>query len=249
MSLTLRAFTCGWFQAPVSFFIDGGETTVLRSPVPAYLIEHPKGRALFDTGLGVRFRRPIEERLGPAALGFEFDESADIAARLRAVDVDPASISWIINSHFHADHCGGNASIPNATIIIQQRERSVASVAAGTKLYDRADFDHGHPVLAIDGEHDLFGDGSVIIFPTYGHTPGHQSARVKLASGDVVLAADCCYLKRSLDERRVSSGDADPDQARATLRRLSEMRDQGVRIFFGHDGEFWKSLPQGRPLH
>jgi glyoxylase-like metal-dependent hydrolase (beta-lactamase superfamily II) len=248
MALGFHAFTCGWFQSPLSFFLGGEDRKILRSPIPAYLIDHPKGRALFDTGLGLRFRRSIDELLGPDATGFEFDESADIAARLRAIDVDPSTIRWIINSHFHADHCGGNASIPNATIIVQSRELAAAQVSAGGKLYDRADFDLGHPILAIDGEHDVFGDDSVVIFPTFGHTPGHQSARVRLPGGDVVLAADCCYLERSLDELRTSPGDADPAQALETLRRLAAMRARGTRIFYGHDAEFWKSLPQGRAI-
>lgn len=245
MSLALHAFTCGWFQSPISFFLGGADRRTVRSPIPAYLIDHPKGRALFDTGLGLRFRRSIDERLGPDSVGFEFDESADIAARLRAIEVDPGSIRWIINSHFHADHCGGNASIPNATVIVQSRELVAADAGAGTKLYDHADFGHGHPVLAINGEHDLYGDGSVVIFPTYGHTPGHQSARVKLPGGDVVLAADCCYLKQSLDDLRTSPGDADPQAALATLRRLSAMRNRGTRIFYGHDLDFWRTLPDG----
>ena len=78
MSLTLHAFTCGWFQSPLTFFLGGEDRRIVRSPVPAYLIDHPKGRALFDTGLGLRFRHPIEERLPTDATGFEFDESADI---------------------------------------------------------------------------------------------------------------------------------------------------------------------------
>ncbi|SCW69783.1 Metallo-beta-lactamase superfamily protein [Sphingobium faniae] len=249
MPVTLRAFTCGWFQSPLTFFLGGEDKRIVRSPIPAYLIEHPQGRALFDTGLGYRFRRPIEERLGPDATGFEFDESADIAARLRAIDVDPASIRWIINSHFHADHCGGNASIPNATIIVQTRERAAAAAQAGSKLYDRADFDLGHPVLEITGEHDLFGGGSVTIIPTYGHTVGHQSVKVKLPGGDVVLAADCCYLKQSLDNLRTSPSDADADAALETLRRLAALREKGTRIFYGHDEAFWKTLPtSGEPI-
>jgi len=248
MPVTLFAFTCGWFQAPVGFFLEGGEPDVLRSPIPAYLIDHPKGRALFDTGLGYRYRKPIGERLAPGTTGFEFDESADIAERLRRIDVDPASIDWIVNSHLHADHCGGNASIPNATIVIQSRELAAANRAEGTKTYDRADLDHGHPVLAIDGEYDLFGDGSVILFPTFGHTPGHQSARVRLDSGDVVLAADCCYLERSLDELRVAPSNVNQEDALATLRHLAALRARGTRIFFGHDDGFWKSVPQGTPI-
>jgi N-acyl homoserine lactone hydrolase len=243
MSVILRAFTCGWFQSPLSFFLGGEDRSVVRAPIPAYLIEHPKGKALFDTGLGLRFRRPIEERLAHDATGFEFDESADIAMRLRAAEVDPAKIDWIINSHFHADHCGGNASIPNATIVVQRREREAARTMNGDRFYDPADYDQGHPVLALDGEHDLFGDGTVRIVPTYGHTPGHQSVIVKLDSGEVLLAADCCYLERSLDGLVTAPGDHDPEQARITLERLATLRRGGTRIFYGHDGGFWKSLP------
>ncbi len=243
----LFASTCGWFQAPVGFFLEGGENVVIRSPVPAYLIEHPKGLALFDTGLGRRFIRAADERLQPGATGYEFDESADIAARLSSIGTDPRHVRWIVNSHFHADHCGGNASIPNATIVVQRRERQAARTA-DSKLYNKDDFELGHPVLEIDGEHDLYGDGSVTIFPTYGHTPGHQSVRVKLPKGDVVLTADCCYLKRSLDELRPPPDNADRELSLATLRRLRDLQSQGARIFFGHDGQFWQSVPQGLPI-
>lgn len=249
-TLTLYAFTCGWFQAPTGFFVEGGEKTFLRTPIPAYLIDHPRGRALFDTGLSKRFIRAFADKLPSDTPGFDFDESAEIAARLRAVEVDPASIQWIINSHFHVDHCGGNASIPNATIIVQAQERPAARVAmdAGSKAYDAADFTAGHPVLAISGEHDLFGDGSVVVFPTAGHTPGHQSVRLKLQRGDVVLAADCCYLERSLNELRVSPGDVDREASLATLRRLASMREGGTQIFYGHDPAFWKTIAQAHPI-
>jgi N-acyl homoserine lactone hydrolase len=85
--------------------------------------------------------------------------------------------------------------------------------------------------------------------PTYGHTPGHQSAIVKLPGGDVLLAADCCYLQDNLDTLRTSPGDSDPQMALDTLRRLSAMRDRGTRIFYGHDRTFWQTLPaDSRPI-
>ena len=248
MSVTLRAFTCGWLHLPVSFFIEGGEQTVLRSPVPAYLIEHPRGRVLFDTGLTVRARLLIDEQVSAGRQNFEFDEGTDIAARLRAIDIDPARIDWIVNSHLHSDHCGGNEAIPNASVVIQHRELVVARAQAGSMLYDDQSFETGQPFLGIDGEHDLFGDGRVTVFPTYGHTPGHQSMRVSLASGNVILTGDCCYLKRSLDELRTSPADVDKEQAAATLRRLRALRASGARIFYGHDGVFWKDVAQGVAL-
>ena len=58
-------------------------------------------------------------------------------------------------------------------------------------------------MIQVDGEHDLFGDACVVCLPTYGHMPGHQSLRVRLPSGNVVLAADACYFCRTLRERRL----------------------------------------------
>jgi len=246
--LKLYAFTCGWFQAPVRFFIDGDEGDMLRSPIPAYLIDHPKGLALFDTGLGSRFRRTVGKRLAQTETGFEFEESDDIGARLRAMLVDPQKVRWIINSHLHADHCGGNASVPNATVIVQRRELESARSLIGTPNYDAADFETGHDTLVIDGEYDLYGDGSVVVFPTYGHTAGHQCARVRLSKGDVVLAGDCCYLKRSLDEMRLPRHVYNKDESLRVLELLSDLKRKGTRIFYGHDGEFWKNIPQALPL-
>jgi glyoxylase-like metal-dependent hydrolase (beta-lactamase superfamily II) len=85
----------------------------------------------------------------------------------------------------------------------------------------------------------------VLVFPTLGHTPGHQSVRVELPDGDVVLTGDCCYLKRNMDELVVPELNVDREQSIETLKMLRSMRDRGVRVFYGHDREFWKSVPQG----
>ena len=66
---------------------------------------------------------------------------------------------------------------------------------AARRGFDRRDFDLGHKLRLVDGEHDLFGDGSVVLLPTYGHTPGHQSMRLQLASADIVLAAGLVELR------------------------------------------------------
>lgn len=108
------------------------------------------------------------------------------------------------------------------------------------------DFDLGHKLRLVDGEHDVFGDGSVVCLPTHGHTPGHQSLRLRLrlASGDTVLAADSCYFCRTLRERRLPRFAHDRDQMLVSLDRLAALEKQGARIFFGHDPEFWQTVPQ-----
>ena len=92
------------------------------------------------------------------------------------------------------------------------------------------------------------GDGSVILFPTVGHTPGHQSVRVRTAAGSVILTGDCCNLRRSLDEMRLPAQVHDAAAYRASLELLSRRRDVGDRILFAHDGGQWSGLPKGVPL-
>ena len=94
------------------------------------------------------------------------------------------------------------------------------------------------------GEHDVFGDGSVVCLPTHGHTPGHQSLKLHLPGGDVVLAADSCYFCRTLRERRLPRFAYDKEAMLVALDRLAALETAGARIFFGHDPEFWQTVPQ-----
>lgn len=246
---TLYAFNCGWFQCRPGFFIEGETGDYLRGPVPSYLIEHPKGKALFDTGMGVRYRREMENALPPDKFGLQWFEGQEIAARLRAIGVDPASIDWVINSHLHIDHCGGNASLPNATVIVQAAELEAAQANETAGLYEAEDYATGQPVKAIEGEHDLFGDGSVRIVPTFGHTPGHQSVIVKLAKGEALLAGDCCYTERNLDMMKMLPSTVDMAEGLRSLERLAALRRAGTRILFGHDGRQWAGVVEGVALN
>lgn len=246
--VTLFAFNTGWFQCKPGYYIEGDEGPYMRAPVPSYLIDHPKGRALFDTGMGVRFRRDLESALPADKFGLEWFEGMDIATRLKAIQVDPASINWIINSHLHIDHCGGNAHFPNATMVVQSSEYETARNSDQPMLYAPEDYDTGQPVKAVSGECDLFDDGTVRIVPTFGHTPGHQSVIVKLAGGEVLLAGDCCYTERNLDVMVLPKATANIEQGMETYRRLDDLRKSGTHILFGHDGLQWKSVKESVPL-
>jgi N-acyl homoserine lactone hydrolase len=80
--------------------------------------------------------------------------------------------------------------------------------------------------------------------PTRDHAPGHQSLRIRLASGDIVLAGDACYFCRTLRERRLPQRVHDREAMLASLDKLARLEAAGARIFFGHDGEFWKTIPK-----
>jgi N-acyl homoserine lactone hydrolase len=248
VAIRLFAFTCGTVTGEFDRLMAGGEGEI-TVPVPVFLIEHPKGRALFDTGLHPDCQHDAAARLGARLAGLfriGFLPGEEISTRLEAIGRDPGKIDLLINSHLHFDHVGGNALIPNATMLVQRREweAGMDPDGAARRGFDRHDFDLGHALRLLDGEHDVFGDGSVICLPTHGHTPGHQSLRLRLDAGEVVLAADACYFCRTLRERRLPRHTYDREAMLASLDRLEALQSGGARIFFGHDPEFWRGVPQ-----
>jgi N-acyl homoserine lactone hydrolase len=151
-----------------------------------------------------------------------------------------------VNSHLHFDHAGGNEHVPNADLVVQRREWEAGhdpDIAAANAFMAK-DYDHGHRLCLADGEHDLFGDGSAVCVPTYGHTPGHQSLLVQTAGGRILLTGDACYLRRSLEELHLPMVVQDREQMMASLLAIRGLQARGARIFYGHDPEFWESVPQ-----
>ncbi len=172
--IRLFAMTCGWLRADLKMMLAGTEGTI-RFPVPAYLIEHPKGRVLFDTGLHPQSQHDAHGRIGELANFFhvEFRPGEDIKSRLEQLEVDADRIDYVINSHLHFDHTGGNELVPNARIVIQEQEWEAGHLPELIEAngFNPNDYEHGHLVKQITGEFDLFGDGTVVTVPTFGHTP------------------------------------------------------------------------------
>jgi glyoxylase-like metal-dependent hydrolase (beta-lactamase superfamily II) len=247
MSVQLYAFTCGFLTIPRAFMLEG-EEGLITVPVPSYLIVHPRGRVLFDSGLHVATLENPVDHIGEMLASFHtfhFHAGEEVGARLTGIDVAPDRIDIVVNSHFHFDHCGGNGQLANADILIQRRELEHARAAENSGGYLLSDWDTGQRLRAVDGEHDVFGDGSVVCLPTYGHTPGHQSLRVATEhGGEFILCGDACYLKESLEKLRAPGVIVDKEAALAVFHRLREMQARGARIMFGHDPDFWKTVPQ-----
>lgn len=231
MTIQLYAFACGFTTLPTALLLEGqkGISTV---PILSFLIVHPRGKVVFDTGvhpaliddqaayLGVRHARVQQVQLSA---------SEQIDARLEAADIDPGSIDLVINSHLHFDHCGGNVLLPNADIVVQRREVEHARSANGG--YFKHEWDTGQRLKTIDGEHDLFGDGSVVIFPSYGHPPGHQSVRVQTElGGEFILCGDACYLKDTLDDLHLPGIVDDKGAMMEVLHRFRQMQLRGATM-------------------
>jgi len=247
VAVKIYAMTCGWLTSDLAMML-AGKPGKIRFPVPAYLIDHPRGKVLFDTGLHPQCQHDARSRIGFLADFFnvEFRPGEDIQSRLEALDVDASRIEFLVNSHLHFDHTGGNELVPNAKIIIQQREWEAGQTPEFIKAngYAPADYDHGHLIQAVNGEHDLFGDGRIVTIPTFGHTPGHQSLKVRLDSGDVILTADACYLKETLTNLHLPGLVHNRTEMMNSLLLLRKLQRAGARIIYGHDPEFWAQVPQ-----
>lgn len=246
-AVKLFAFTCGWLSADMGTML-GRETGRVSFPVPAYVIEHPKGCVLFDTGMHPDSATNPAGRLGRLFGLFEADlrPGEDIRSRLEKLDIDAGKVEHLVISHLHFDHSGGSELVPNARMCIQRREWESGHIPEMIEAngYNPKDYDHGHLLAQVDGEHDFFGDGAVVTIPTHGHTPGHQSLKVRLASGGVVLAADACHFKRTLEELHLPGLVHDRSAMIDSLLKLRRLRKRDARIFPGHDPEFWKGVPQ-----
>ncbi len=217
-------------------------------PVTAWVIEHPAGVVLFDTGMHSELQRSTDRLAGVFdGSAIDFPTGEELASRLGSAGYRPSDIDIAVISHLHFDHAGGTVEVPDARLVVQRAEWSAGHhprlVAAG--VYNPADFDIGHDVQLVEGVHDVFGDGSVVCLPTPGHTKGHQALRVELPSGPVVLTSDCVYFEHMLDTMTVPIHAYDRELQLASMRTLVALRDEGCRLLFGHDLDQLRSVPAG----
>lgn len=245
MTVRLYGCVCGQFTSDGAGL--GMAAAKVSVPIPFYVIDHPDGVALFDCGLHadlVNADDPYRERL--RRFGQDSPVTADElpAAALERLDIDPARVRYAVLSHLHFDHAGGLHALPNAQVVVQRREWEAGADEETAKRYflPKRFFDLGHDVKLIDGEHDLFGDGSVTLHPSFGHTPGHQSMRVRSAMGDHILVGDACYHCEVVETRAFPEW-ADHAAMNASLDGLLAMRAPETVMVFGHDPAQWGETP------
>jgi N-acyl homoserine lactone hydrolase len=224
-------------------FLDGEEGDITY-PVPVFLIEHPRGLVLVDTGLHPDLAQDTS-RLGkldgPFRVRLPTDGSGTVGPKLSSAGFDPAQVDHAVLTHLHFDHTGGLVEVPNARVVVQSVEwaarRDSRMVESGA--YNPDDVELGHDRLEIDGDHDLFGDGTITCLLTDGHTVGHQSVRVRTESATFVICGDCCYLRRTLTDEHLPPFGVDRDRQLASVRRMRSERDNGATLIYGHDPDQW----------
>lgn len=192
-----------------------------------YLIRHGREWLLWDTGYPDSVAdKPVTTPVGTAT------RARTLAGQLAEIGVKPSDIRFIAVSHTHGDHVGNVDMFPSSSLLIQAAE--VDWAFAPDK---RPPFKAERPIRKLAGDFDVFGDGTVRIISTPGHTPGHQSLLVQLPrTGWVVLSGDAAHFKDNWDNRRVASMNTSAEQTQASFKRIAEvMVEKKAELWINHD--------------
>jgi N-acyl homoserine lactone hydrolase len=244
--LRIYALSCGALEFDRQLFFPASPTgSRLIAPVSSFLVEHSAGRLLFDTGIHCDALTDPLGRLGKRISSlFAFRARADegVVGQLALLGLKPDDIRYVVNSHFHFDHCGCNASFPRAQFLVQRAELAIAR--AEPKRYDAKDWDLPLDYREIDGEHDVFGDGLVVLLPTPGHTAGHQSLWIREGGRpQMLMTGDACYTREHLEQTILPLNAFDAAQMTHSMGVLRGLRDRkGVQLLYGHDAGQWQAL-------
>jgi glyoxylase-like metal-dependent hydrolase (beta-lactamase superfamily II) len=248
----LYVFTSGSLGGfPKAALQIGGQGTVEWAPVSFYVYTHPKGNVIFDTGNNDKTITDAEGWWGPLAKGFGLKMTKDdaIPAQLAKIGMKVTDIKYVVVGHMHLDHGGNVSQFPHATLVVQDDEMKAAFWPdVGYSVYyipgDFADTKKFN-VVRLDGDFDLFGDGSFRIYRGRGHTPGSQFAVARLKnSGPMILTSDTVYFKESLEKNLLPPipGVTHPVDAYNTYSKIRHIRDsEGAQILYGHDPEVFKA--------
>jgi N-acyl homoserine lactone hydrolase len=230
-------------------------------PVPAFLVQHPTaGAIVIDTGLHPSCAQDVTGNMGRGANLIyhpRMDHEQALRAQLPARGVQLADVRVVIMTHLHVDHASAVSEFPNATFLVDRREWAAAAEGDFREGYHHRQFDHAFDWRGIDYEAepvqsfagfarslDVFGDGSVRVVSTPGHTPGHQSVVLRCRRGEVLVVGDAAYTERELRGETRPLLVRDGHVYRRSLREIAEYRREtpDALLIPGHDPEFWPTL-------
>jgi N-acyl homoserine lactone hydrolase len=239
-----------------------GKDDWMPIPIPAFLVEHPTaGPLLIDTGLHPSVAVKPRESFRLTLLAFRdlsMDPAQAVPAQLRERGIEPAQVRTVLMTHLHVDHASGVSEFPEATFLVSRAEWDAATTQGQKHGYVTRQFDHAFDYRLLDFEgaaaesfagfarsFDVFGDGSVRMVYTPGHTLGHASVVLRTGGGEALVAGDAIYLQRTLADTHLPHRTEDEHLFRRSLRELQRYAREtpDARIIPGHDWEDWQRLP------
>lgn len=246
--MKLYAMSCGRLRGKKSIFIPSADPKEYNLfPVPVFLIMHPQGKVLFDTGPNPKvFQDPMGTWGGLAKAFMPIgDAGSGIVPVLAQIGVKPEDITYVVNSHLHFDHAGGNAFFPQSIFLVSAEELECARRPdLQGKGYMAEDWDRGLNYRPIKGETDIFADGRLVIYPMPGHTQGHVVLLVRLDNdGNLLLTGDSVPCRENYEQNIVGRNNLDDRTALDSIGRLRELAQRTqAYLIHGHDERQWLEL-------
>ena len=234
----LYVFDCGDIKGldPGLFRFKKEDLAETDFVVTCYLIAHPRGTLMWDTGVipdsSFKGDAPVTE--GRSTV------TRPLKAQLAAAGYRPSDITYLAMSHYHSDHTANANDFAGATWIVQQAERDVmfADKPAGIIRPEHYDLLKTSKTIVLKNEdRDVFGDGTVVLKTTPGHTPGHQVLFVKLAkTGPILLAGDLYHYPEERTFKRFPTFEFNVEQSAASRARMDDfLKQTGAQLWIEHD--------------
>lgn len=250
----IYAFTCGSLKTQTEYMLkDTRAGSPFRVPVPFFLIKHGEDWVAFDTGINVKAMDDPIGHLGEQRAGAftpQMEAKDEFKVQIRKLGLEPKDLKALILSHSHFDHAGsvGNFAGTNVPIFMQEAEYAeVKKVADSGKsgICMIGDFGCFNELTfeVIDGVYDLFYDRSIILFPTPGHTLGHQSLYVKTDDGNAfILPADALYTRENMEKMIPYSTCAELSLLMQGFSIFRLMSMIGIEVAPSHDPDYWAAM-------
>lgn len=246
-ALRLYVFDCGTLKAdPARFRLTKEEIATTDLSVPCFLVAHPQGRLIWDPGAvpdadWIPTGEPVVHHLVlPDSGERDLTLRKPLMAQLSEVGYAPGDITYLAFSHYHYDHTANANAFAAATWLVRQVERDAmfAERPPGvTQPSSYAALRNSKTVIIQSDEHDVFGDGAVIMKLAAGHTPGHQVLYIKLPkTGGVVLSGDLYHFPEARTLKRVATFDFDQAQTPVSREAIETfLAKTGAQLWIQHD--------------
>jgi N-acyl homoserine lactone hydrolase len=238
-SLRVYLFDCGLIKGedPLAYGLNQGDVKNADMVVPCYLIVHPKGTLMWDAGVIPDSAFNGDKPVTRSEEGDTVSSPKPLLPQLAALGYPPENITYIAFSHYHFDHTANANAFAGSTWLVHAAERDAmfAASPAHQSAYNR--LRNSKTIILPNPDYDVFGDGTVVIKSTPGHTPGHQVLALKLPrTGPVLIAGDLWHYAAERNASRPPQDEANKEQTMASRAAMEAyLKQSGAQLWIEHD--------------
>jgi N-acyl homoserine lactone hydrolase len=238
-SLRVYLFDCGLIKGeqPTGYGLKNEDVKNTDMVVPCYLIVHPKGTLMWDVGLIPDREFTGDEPVTHAQGGESISSPKPLLPQLAALGYPPENITYVAFSHYHFDHTANANAFAGCTWLVHAAERDAMFAARPEAQAAYSQLRNSKTVILPDSDYDVFGDGSVVIKYTPGHTPGHQALALKLPkTGPVLIGGDLWHYAAERTASEPPHFEANGKKTMASRAAMEAyLKQSGAQLWIEHD--------------